>query len=98
MGNGNPVGVVETGVSFKDLRNPSKDTQDSDMDEDKVKLEKYESFFNPKRWGLLAGVFFGEMKFVLSNFLSNENLSSSYESWDVQLTFDTLINIFMFKA
>ena len=42
MGNGNPVGVVETGVSFKDLRNPSKDTQDSDMDEDKVKLEKYE--------------------------------------------------------
>jgi hypothetical protein len=45
MGNGNPVGVVETGVSFKDLCNPSKDTQDSDMDEDKVKLEKYESFF-----------------------------------------------------
>ena len=45
MGNGNPVGVVETGVSFKDLRNPSKDTQDSDMDEDKVRLENYESFF-----------------------------------------------------
>ena len=45
MGNGNPVGVVETGVSFKDLRNPSKDTQDFDMDEDKVKLEKYESLF-----------------------------------------------------
>ena len=42
MGNGNPVGVVETGVSFKNLSNPSKDTQDSDMDEDKVKLEKYE--------------------------------------------------------
>ena len=45
MGNGNPVSVVETGVSFKDLRNPSKDTQDSDMDEDKVKLEKFESLF-----------------------------------------------------
>ena len=48
MGNGNPVGVVETGVSFKDLRNPSKDTQDSDMDEDKVKLEKYEIFLRVK--------------------------------------------------
>ena len=43
MGNGNPVSVVETGVSFKDLRNPSKDAADSDMDEDKVKLEKYEN-------------------------------------------------------
>ena len=38
------------------------------------------------------------MKFVLSNFLSNEDLSISYESWDVQLTFDTLINAFRFKA
>ena len=27
--------------------------------------------FNPKRCGLLGGVLFGEMKFVLSNFLSN---------------------------
>ena len=54
--------------------------------------------FNPKNCGLLGGVFFGETKFVLSNFLSNEDLSSSYESWDVQLTFDTLINIFRFKA
>ena len=33
-----------------------------------------------------------EMKFVSSNFLSNENLSFSYESRDVQLTFDILIN------
>ena len=54
--------------------------------------------FNPKNCGLLGGVFFGETKFALSNFLSNEDLSSSYESWDVQLTFDTLINIFRFKA
>ena len=38
------------------------------------------------------------MKFVISNFLSNEDLSISYESWDVQLTFDTLINTFRFKA
>ena len=44
--------------------------------------------FNPKRPGLFWGVLFGEMKFVLSKFLSNENLSISYESWDVQLTFD----------
>ena len=42
--------------------------------------------------------FFGEMKFALSNFLSTEDLSISYESWDVQLTFDTLINDFRFKA
>ena len=53
---------------------------------------------NPKRPGLFWGVLFGEMKFVLSNFLSNENLSISYKSWDVQLTFDTLINAFRFKA
>ena len=33
--------------------------------------------------------FFGEMKFVLSNFLSNEDLIISY---------DTLINVFRFKA
>ena len=53
---------------------------------------------NPKWCGLLGGVLFGEMKFVLSNFLSNEDLSISNESWDVQLTFDTLINAFRFKA
>ena len=35
---------------------------------------------NPKRCGLFGGVLFGEMKFVLSNFLSNEDLSISYES------------------
>ena len=57
-----------------------------------------ELFINPKRHGLLGGVFFGEMKFVLSNFLSNEDLSISYESQDVQLSFDTLINDFRFKA
>ena len=34
----------------------------------------------PKRPGLLEGVLFGEMKFVLSNFLSREDLSISYES------------------
>ena len=55
-------------------------------------------FLNPKWCGLFGGVLFGEMKFFLSNFLSNENLSSSYESWDVLLTFDTLINAFRFKA
>ena len=42
--------------------------------------------------------FLGEMKFALSNFLSNKDLSISYESSDVQLTFDTLINAFRFKA
>jgi hypothetical protein len=36
--------------------------------------------FNPKRCGLFGGVLFGEMKFVLSNFLSNEDLIISYES------------------
>ena len=54
--------------------------------------------FKPKRCGLLGGVLFGKMKFVLSNFLSSEDLSISYKSWDVQLTFDTLINAFRFKA
>ena len=53
---------------------------------------------NPKRCGLFGGVLFREIKFVLSNFLSNEDLSISYESWDVQLTFDTLINAFRFKV
>ena len=33
---------------------------------------------NPKRAGLLGGVLFGEMKFVISIF--NEDLSISYES------------------
>ena len=32
---------------------------------------------NPKRCGLLGGVLFGEMKFVLSNFFSGEDLSIS---------------------
>ena len=41
---------------------------------------KLKFFDNPKRWGLLGGVLFREMKFVLSNFLSNEDLSISYES------------------
>ena len=36
--------------------------------------------FNPKRCGLLGGVLFGEMKFVLSNFCSSEYLSVLYES------------------
>ena len=34
---------------------------------------------NPKQSGLFGGVLFREMKFVLSNFLSNEDLSCSYE-------------------
>ena len=55
-------------------------------------------YFHPKRTGLLVGILFGKMKFVLSNFLSKEDLSISYESWDIQLTFDTLINAFRFKA
>ena len=33
--------------------------------------------FNPKRCGLFGGVLFGEMKFVLSNFFSGEDLSIS---------------------
>ena len=56
------------------------------------------SLFNPKNCGLLGGVFFGETKFVLSNFLSNEDLSILYESWDVQLAFDTLSNAFSYKV
>ena len=35
---------------------------------------------NPKKQGLLGGVFFGEMKFALSIFFSNEDLSISYKS------------------
>ena len=38
------------------------------------------NLLNPKRPGLLEGVLFGEMKFVLLNFLSSEDLSISYES------------------
>ena len=37
---------------------------------------------------------FGEIKFALSNFLSNE----VYDSWNVQLTFDALINALRFKV
>ena len=36
--------------------------------------------------------------FVLSDFLSHKYLSISYESWDVHLTFYTLINAFRFKT
>ena len=61
-------------------------------------LWKIITALNPKKPGLFGGVRFGEMKFVLSNFLSSENLSISYKSWDVQLTFDTLINALRFKA
>ena len=46
----------------------------------------------------MGGVLFREMKFVLSNFLSNEDLSISYDSWDDHLSFDTLINAFRFKT
>ena len=35
---------------------------------------------NPKTRGIFGSIFFVEMKFALSNFLSNENLSISYES------------------
>jgi hypothetical protein len=48
-----------------------------------VKSDNWSLFsvvFNPKRCGLFGGVFFGEMKFTLLNFLSNEDLSISYES------------------
>jgi hypothetical protein len=34
-----------------------------------------EYHFDPKRPGLLGGVLYGEMKFVLSNFFSSEDLS-----------------------
>ena len=54
--------------------------------------------FNPKRPGLFLDVLFGEMKFVLSNCVSSQDLSILYESRDVQLTFDTLLNAFRFKA
>ena len=37
-------------------------------------------FLNPKRCGLFGGVLLREMKFVLSNCLSSEDLSISYES------------------
>ena len=54
-------------------------------------------FLTLKDMGSWEMFFFWEMKFVLSNFLSNEHLSISYESLDVQLTFDNLINAFRFK-
>jgi hypothetical protein len=50
---------------------------------------------NPKRHGLFGGFFW---KFMLSNFLSNKDVSVSYKSLDVQLTYDTLINALRFKA
>jgi hypothetical protein len=39
-----------------------------------------EILFNSKRPGLVGGVLFGEMKFVLLIFLSSEDLIISYES------------------
>ena len=45
-----------------------------------------------------GGVLFRKMKFLVSNFLLNEDLSVSYESGDIQLTFDTLINALKVKA
>jgi hypothetical protein len=48
---------------------------------DKVKLCKAsKDAYNPNGCGLFGGVLFREMKFVLSNYLSNEDLSISYES------------------
>ena len=52
---------------------------------------------NPKRPGLFWDVLFGGKKFTLPNCLSNKDLSISHKSWDVQLTFDNLINAFRFK-
>ena len=45
-----------------------------------TKVDFNKPLFNLKRCGLFGGVFLGETKFVLSNFLSNEDLSISYES------------------
>jgi hypothetical protein len=48
-------------------------------DVNKAYIDSWQKF-NPKQCGLLGGVLFREMKFILSNFLSNEDLSVSYES------------------
>ena len=45
-------------------------------------------YINPLRPEWVGRSFLGETKFVLSNFLSNEDLSILYESWDLQLTFN----------
>ena len=48
--------------------------------------------------GLLRGFFFGEMKFVFSEFSFKWRSNTFYESWDVQLIFDTLFNAFRYKV
>ena len=55
---------------------------------------------NPKRCGLLGGVFFwrNEVCLIKFSFKWRSKYYISYESWDFQLTFDTLINAFRFKA
>ena len=40
---------------------------------------------------------FGEIKFVFSDFFSSEDHSTSYSSWDIQLTFYTVINASEFR-
>ena len=54
--------------------------------------------FNTIMAGLL-GVFFSE-KWSLSflNFFSDEDLSILCESWDIQLIFDTLANVYKFEV
>ena len=49
------------------------------------------SFLNPKELGLLGGI-------SLKNFLSNKDHSILYESWDFELTFDSLMNGFGYKV
>ena len=46
------------------------------------------SYLNPKWTGVLEGVFSEKRNLSFLNFLLNEDHSTLYESWDVQLTFD----------
>ena len=48
---------------------------------------------SPKEPGFLGGEFWRNDVFL--NFLSNEVHSILYESWDNQLTFDILVNVFL---
>ena len=52
---------------------------------------------NPKKTWLLGGVFGENWSFSFLTSLSNKAQSISCESWDVLLTFDTLVNVFRFK-
>ena len=85
------------GEEYGDVYYDNEEYKETYNYEDASEGKKY---LNPKRCGLFWVVFreVWEMKFAYLNFLSKEDLNISYENWDVELTFDTLINASRFKS